>query len=202
MKVPPLPWGHQTRRGAVSLVGWKVLAPLLAAAGISMAAVVDPALSSRSQHNVVRPVRGPPSRALVHANTTTAQAERLRSVTVQLAQEMTRALKCRPNRRDYEQCVLPALRHTVAAGRLAAFVLRTVVAPIPEGRCRNHLIALQVANGEASGQAQWVLSGLYDRSRRARRHETAAQAVLIAGMLTRAANSTAGACSPADGPPS
>jgi hypothetical protein len=184
------------------LVGWKVVAPLLAAAGISMAAVIDRATPLRSQHHVVRPVRGPPSRALATASGTNAQAERMRSVTVQLAGEMRGAVRCHPTGRDYEHCVLPALRHTVIAGRFAAFVLRTVLAPVPDGRCRSRLIDLQVANGQASAQAQWTLSGLYDRSRRARRHEAAVQTVLIAAMLTRAASSTAGACSLADGPPS
>jgi len=182
------------------LVGWKVVVPLLAVAGISMAAVIDPAAPLGSQHHMVLPVGGPP-RVVATASGASDQAERMRTVTVQLAGEMRRAVRCHPNGRDYEHCVLPSLRHTVIAGRLAAFVLRTVVAPVPEGRCRSRLIDLQVANGQASAQAQWTLSGLYDRSRRARRHQAAVQAVLIAAMLTRAADSTAGVCSPADGPP-
>lgn len=166
-----------------------------------MATVIGPSLPARSQHQVVQPVRGPPPRALIDAGTTTAQTERMRLVSVQLADEIMHAARCHPRDRGFEPCVSPALRHAVMGGRLAAFVLRTVLAPVPTGRCRRRLIDLQAANAAASELAQWALSGLYDRSRRARRHEAAVQVAYIASMLTRSANSMARACSPADGPP-
>jgi hypothetical protein len=123
----------------------------------------------------------------------------MRSVTVQMAGEMKRAMRCHPHRRGFERCVLPALRHAVMASHTAAFVLRTVIAPVPRGRCRGRLLDLPAANAAANEQAQWALTGLYDRARGQR---AAVQVALIAAMLTRAANATGTGCSPADGPAS
>jgi len=191
---------QETRRGAVWLVGWKVLAALLTAAGIGVTAVIGSPLPARSPHRVVQPGRGPLSRALIGSGSATAEAERVRSATSQLADEMTDATRCHPRGLRYEPCVLPALRHAVMGGRLAGFVLHTVIAAVPPGRCRERLVELQAANVAAGDMAHWTLSNLYDRSRGARRHEAAAQIARIAAMLTRSSGAMAGACSPDDGP--
>ena len=127
-----------------------------------------------------------------------AQTRTMRTAARRLAAELDRAALCDLRSEGYERCVLPALRHTVMGGRTAAFVLRTVIAPVRPGGCRGYLLELQAANQEASGQAQWTQSQLYDTSVRDRWRRASIQIKLAAAMLHRAtAPGGAELCSPA-----
>jgi hypothetical protein len=133
-------------------------------------------------------------------------AQRMRSVTAGLRDELHAAAACHTRSAAYEHCVLPALRHTAMGGRTAAFVLRTVINTTADPPCRAYLLELGAANSAASEQAQWTIQQLYDRSRHDRRRRAAKLVRTAAAMLTRAAAPRASKpahrcamCSPPDG---
>ena len=185
------------------MVGMKVAGLLLASACLA-AVIAGPTRTTASRSRPEHPA------ALSTAGTPTApamnQAQRMRSVTAGLRDELHAAAGCHTRSAAYEHCVLPALRHTAMGGRTAAFVLRTVINTTADPPCRAYLLELGAANTAASEQAQWTIQQLYDRSRHDRRRRAAKLVRTAAAMLTRAAAPRASKpahrcamCSPPDG---
>jgi hypothetical protein len=176
------------------LVGIKV-AGLLSATACLAIVIAGPtrttAPRSRLEHAAAMSTSHMPTAAAV------SQAQRMRSVTAGLRNELHAAAACHTRSATYEHCVLPALRHTVIGGRTAAFVLRTVINTTADPPCRAYLLELQAANAAASEQAQWTIQQLYDRSRHDRRGRAAERVGAVGAMLTRAAAPREiNACSP------
>jgi hypothetical protein len=129
------------------------------------------------------------------------EAQRMRTVTLQLAGEVHATRGCPHRRRAFAACVAPALRHVGIGGRMAATVLHGIARTGPSGGCRAYLFGLEVANDAAADQARWLLPRLYERGGP---YEITGQLALAGQMLRRAARAAQPeVCSPAaDGPPS
>jgi hypothetical protein len=126
------------------------------------------------------------------SGTTDAEARQLRRATRLLDIEVAAAARCRP--RGLTACATPALRHTGMGGRTTGMLVRSVIAGVPQGRCRMFLFRLGVANDGASDEARWLLPRLYEPGHTLEIHR---QLVLMARMLRGAWRSArANVCSP------
>ena len=162
----------------------------------ALAACAAPTASGRVAD---APVRGgvvsAPSAAGPRVGATSdAEARQLRGATQILAAELSAAARCGTGR--FAACVTPALRHGGIGGRTTAMLARVVMADVPVGPCRTHLLGLQAANDAAGDQARWLLPLLYGPGRRRHQHEIAGQLALAGDMLRRAARASAGGCTP------
>jgi len=165
------------------MIGLKALAALLLSAATGATLVLSDGPAPRHAAPADSAYRSP---AGVAAATADAQSARMRKATALLATELRAASRCPGRREAYQRCVTPALRHAVIGGRTAALVMRTVVAPVPDGACRAYLLELQAANQGASEMAKWTLWTLRDRTVGDRARRADRQVALAAGMLSRA----------------
>ena len=169
------------------------------AVGLGMWLGVEP---DRAAHATPPPAAAA-SRPAVDA-TSDAEARQMRRVTLGLADEAARGARCDPGAAPdrYAACVVPALHHLGAGGRMAANVLNPVIAGVPYGRCKGYLLGLQAGAESAGDQARWLLPRLYARDRKAAQREVSGQIELAARMLHRVVHAAPrSVCAPgADGP--
>ena len=166
-------------------------------AGVLAVICVGPsALASTADHS---PAPAPDAAGPRLDATTHAEARRMRQAVIVLAAETAAGARCDPGGRPdrYGPCVVPALRHVVMGGLMAANVLEAVTADVPSGRCRAYLLGLRAAAQAAGDQAHWLLPQLYGPERRQAQRETRKQLKQITSMLRRAARASAVAvCAP------